>query len=229
MFTGLQGDSNKTTATRYGSLLFHLALLAWLVHAPAPTFLAPRALRKGLPTGSVTQLYWPKQIDQSGHDGDTRADSRPHKESAAGKSLTYAAAEKAKKKGDQAHVSRKPDDSEIAGATQPGTAAPAGSARGTTSNGELDGFEIRPALWASGADPVISSSDLAGRTEGNVIVEVTIDEHGNVVLTRLLQGLAPTVDAKVVAALENWHFHPATRDGIPVASKQDVYYHFPRS
>jgi protein TonB len=227
MFTGLQGDSNKTTATRYGSLLFHLVLLAWLVHAPAPTFLAPRALRKGLPTGSVTQLYWPKQIDLSGHDGDTRAYARPHKESAAGKSLTYAAAQK--KKADPAHVARKPDDSEIAGATQPGSAAPAGSARGTTSNGELDGVEIRPALWASGVDPVISSSDLAGRTEGNVIVEVTIDEHGDVVLTRLLQGLAPTVDAKVVAALENWHFHPATRDGIPVASKQDVYYHFPRS
>lgn len=228
MFHGLQGDSNKSKLTRSSSLIFHLALLAWLVHSPAPTFLAPRALRKGLPTGSVTQLYWPKQIDQSGHDGDTRADARPHKESA-GKSLTYAAALEKKKKGDQEHVSKHPDDSQIAGATQPGTAAPAGSPRGSTSNGELDGFEIRPALWASGADPVVSLSDLSGRTEGNVIVEVTIDEQGNVVLTRLLQGLAPSVDAKVVAALESWHFHPATRDGIPVASKQDVYYHFPRS
>jgi TonB family protein len=228
MFTGLQGDSSKTRLTRSGSLLFHLALLAWLVHAPAPTFLAPRALRKGLPTGSVTQLYWPKQIDQTGHDGDTRADSRPHKETA-GKSLVYAAAQEKKKKGDQAHVSKHPDDSQIAGATQAGSAAPAGSPRGSTSNGELDGFEIRPALWASGSDPVVSVSDLGGKTEGNVIVEVTIDEHGNVVLTRLLQGLAPVVDAKVVAALESWRFHPATRDGIPVASKQDVYYHFPRS
>ena len=42
--------------------------------------------------------------------------------------------------------------------------------------------------------------------------------------------LGPALDGKVLAALENWHFHPATRDGVPIPSKQDVVYHFkPRS
>ena len=31
-----------------------------------------------------------------------------------------------------------------------------------------------------------------------------------------------------VEALDNWRFRPATRNGVAIASKQDVYYHFPR-
>jgi len=42
----------------------------------------------------------------------------------------------------------------------------------------------------------------------------------------VVQSLGPAIDGKVLAALENWHFHPATRDGVPIASKQDVVYHF---
>jgi hypothetical protein len=32
----------------------------------------------------------------------------------------------------------------------------------------------------------------------------------------------------VLEALENWRFRPATRNGIAIPSKQDVFYHFPR-
>ena len=38
----------------------------------------------------------------------------------------------------------------------------------------------------------------------------------------------PAVDAKVLAALEKWQFTPASKNGVPIPSKQDVYYHFPR-
>jgi hypothetical protein len=41
-----------------------------------------------------------------------------------------------------------------------------------------------------------------------------------------VQSLGPAIDAKVMAALENWRFRPATRDGVPIPSKQDVVYHF---
>jgi hypothetical protein len=44
----------------------------------------------------------------------------------------------------------------------------------------------------------------------------------------VLQSLGPTVDQKVLAALENWRFTPASKNGVPISSKQDVYYHFPR-
>jgi len=69
--------------------------------------------------------------------------------------------------------------------------------------------------------------ELANVAEGNIIIEVTIDEQGNIVKKRVLQSLAPSIDNKVMAALEDWHFLPATRDGIAIPSRQDVYYHYP--
>jgi hypothetical protein len=42
----------------------------------------------------------------------------------------------------------------------------------------------------------------------------------------VLQSLGAAIDNKVLAALENWHFRPATRNGVAIPSKQDVYYHF---
>jgi hypothetical protein len=44
----------------------------------------------------------------------------------------------------------------------------------------------------------------------------------------VIQSLGPAVDQKVLAALENWRFTPASKNGVPIPSKQDVYYHFPR-
>jgi len=58
------------------------------------------------------------------------------------------------------------------------------------------------------------------------VIEITIDESGNIVNRVVVQSLGPAIDGKVLAALENWHFRPATRDGVPIPSKQDVVYHF---
>jgi hypothetical protein len=44
----------------------------------------------------------------------------------------------------------------------------------------------------------------------------------------VIQSLAPSIDGKVLEALDNWRFRPATRNGIAIPSKQDVFYHFPR-
>jgi TonB family protein len=63
--------------------------------------------------------------------------------------------------------------------------------------------------------------------KGDVIVEVTIDEKGNIISTRLLSGLGHGVDERVVAVVQNWRYNPATRDGLPIPSQQDVHFHFP--
>jgi len=42
----------------------------------------------------------------------------------------------------------------------------------------------------------------------------------------VLQSLGSKLDEKVMAALEQWHFHPATRNGVAIASKQDAIFHF---
>jgi TonB family protein len=72
----------------------------------------------------------------------------------------------------------------------------------------------------------VDPSELPNGVEGSVVIEVTIDERGNIVRKVVLQSLGPAIDNKVLAALENWHFLPATRYGVPIPSKQDVSYHF---
>ena len=62
---------------------------------------------------------------------------------------------------------------------------------------------------------------------GDVIVEVTIDPHGNVVDTKLLQGIGYGVEQKVLEVLQRWHFRPAMRDGVTIASQHIVHFHYP--
>jgi TonB family protein len=59
-----------------------------------------------------------------------------------------------------------------------------------------------------------------------VVVEVTIDEQGNIVDKAVIRGINPVLDSKSLAALANWQFHPATKNGVPIPSKHDVYFHF---
>ena len=102
-----------------------------------------------------------------------------------------------------------------------------GSDEGTSVDGELSGDIVRPALPATFSEPRIAFADVPDGLQGDVVVEITIDAQGNVVSERLLQGLAPTIDVRVMAAVREWHFHPATRNGVAIPSKYDMHYHFP--
>jgi protein TonB len=101
----------------------------------------------------------------------------------------------------------------------------AGTPEGTLPAGPTTGFVRQPALPIVGPD--VPRSSLPDGIRGDVIVEITIDTQGNVAETRVLQSLGPEVDEKVVATLHNWHFRPATTDGVANVSKQDVHFHFP--
>jgi len=105
-------------------------------------------------------------------------------------------------------------------------APPIGSRFGSLPGSVYTGHEVRPALRVSGSEPTVGQDDLRG-AEGNVVIEITIDERGEIVSKAVIQGIAPSVDNKVLAALEDWRFIPATEDGVAIPSKEDVYYHFP--
>jgi TonB family protein len=75
------------------------------------------------------------------------------------------------------------------------------------------------------ADPVAYPWELPD-SEGNVVVEITINESGDIVGKTVLHSLGTKLDEKVLAALENWRFHPATKNGVAIASKQDAIFHF---
>lgn len=105
--------------------------------------------------------------------------------------------------------------------------ARAGAPEGSLFHGPVAGTEASPALPLVFPDPSIYPWQLPKGLQGDVIVEVTIDERGNVTETRVVQSLQPEIDDKVIATLKNWRFKPASVDGIAISSRQDVHFHFP--
>jgi outer membrane biosynthesis protein TonB len=91
----------------------------------------------------------------------------------------------------------------------------------------LTGHEIIPALPQVFPDPAISRADLPPGVAGDVIVEVTIDDHGNVIETRLIRGIGYGIEDRVLATLHQWHFRPASKDGVTIASQHIVTFHYP--
>ena len=109
---------------------------------------------------------------------------------------------------------------------QPVESARAGTPNGSMFSGPATGIEASPALPLVFPDPAIYPWQVKD-LQGDVVVEVTIDQQGNVANTRVLQSLKQEIDEKCVATLRTWRFRPAMVDGVAIASRQDVHFHFP--
>ena len=80
----------------------------------------------------------------------------------------------------------------------------------------------------AGKLPDISASELPPRFEQYVTVEVTIDETGHVADVRVVAGEAPaSVQRRLVAAIRDFKYTPARRDGTPIPSQLDIVVHIP--
>ena len=95
--------------------------------------------------------------------------------------------------------------------------ARAGSAQGSLAQGPVTGVEANPALPLVFPDPSIYPWQLPKGLQCDVIVEVTIDEHGTVTQTKVVQSLQSDIDEKVIATLKNWRFRPASVDGVAIS------------
>ncbi|MGC2195678.1 MAG: energy transducer TonB [Terriglobales bacterium] len=208
------------------SVGLHVVIFLVLLRGRSPVFIAPSSALGGAHGTSVTHLYWT-----------TGSSDRPESASAASNSI----ASQSRNRSRARLILRKSDRSALAASAQPSeqenqkeqemaaASAPAptaGSSYGSLSDGAASGEDVRPALPAMTSEPRVSPDDLRGIGEGNVVVEITIDESGAIVQKSVMQSMGPALDARVLEALENWRFHPATRDGVPIPSKQDVVYHF---
>jgi TonB family protein len=202
------------------SIALHVVMLVLLLRGRTPVFVAPASVLGGVHGTSVTHLYWAAGLSGPPASASNAASPKTH--------LAWKKTQRVEE------VSKKEEQAQPSAAqSQSASAAPsptAGSPYGSLSDGASAGEEVRPALPAVTTEPRVSPEDLHGVVEGNVVVEITIDESGRIVNKAVMQSMGPALDGKVLAALENWHFHPATRDGVPIPSKQDVVYHFkPRS
>ncbi len=71
-------------------------------------------------------------------------------------------------------------------------------------------------------------SQLPAGTRGDVIVDVVIDKTGRIAKFTMTRGLGHGVDEAVLATIKQWTFQPATRNGVPVASEQELLFHYER-
>src|SRR5581483_2865724 len=200
--------SRRSSLTIYSSVLLHVLLLAWLIHSPAATFISPSSIMRGENGSSVTRIYWPAQLAKAGGSESPGKDRGQHPtERSAGDRLTWSQAQQRRPAKPAVAASDVASDNSSARANP---APLAGSVFGSLSYGSMSGQEVRPAIRVSGSEPLLGG--LSNIAEGNEIIELTIDEQGNIIQKIVVQSLGPAVDDAVLAALQNWHFRPATRD-----------------
>lgn len=98
----------------------------------------------------------------------------------------------------------------------------------TTGADALGSGNITIALTSYFPPPHPDLSPLPPGTRGDVILMATIGTDGKISDLKLVSGLGHGVDEAVIATVEQWVFHPALQDGHPVASQQELHFHYAR-
>lgn len=84
------------------------------------------------------------------------------------------------------------------------------------------------AVLVSGDLPFISADELPAHFQSYVTVEVTIDAEGLPQHVHTIAGIiTPTIEAKLLSAIRQFRYIPATRDGLPIPSQRDIVIHIP--
>lgn len=99
-----------------------------------------------------------------------------------------------------------------------GTAGPSGLGQGN----------INIAFQKFFPPPHPDLSTLPSGSAGDVIVDATIDAQGNITALTLIHGLSEPINNAVLATVRQWTYIPATRDGLPIPSEQELLFHFSR-
>jgi protein TonB len=115
-------------------------------------------------------------------------------------------------------------------ATSPNTKSPVSDHPDSSSGADaLGSGNINIALPKHYPTPRPDLAVLPRGTKGDVIVDVVIDEAGKISDMKLVQGIEHSIDEKVMATIREWTFNPANRDGQPVASEQELRFHYEKA
>ena len=114
-------------------------------------------------------------------------------------------------------------------AATPDTHAPPSPAPNSTNGADaLGSGDISIALTTYFPPPKPDLSVLPHGTKGDVILDVVIDSNGHISNVTMMSGLGHGIDEVVIATVQRWTFHPATQNGHPVASEQELHFHYER-
>ncbi len=113
-------------------------------------------------------------------------------------------------------------------APQPTGAAP-DPGTGDSGVAALGDGNINIALVQKHVSPTPDLSVLPHGTRGDVMLSIVIDATGRITDIKLDHGIDPSIDNAVMAVVQQWIFSPATRNGQPVVSEQELLFHYERS
>jgi protein TonB len=109
----------------------------------------------------------------------------------------------------------------------PATAGPASATPDSTSGTDSSGSgDVQIALTTFSPSPKPDLSALPHGVQGDVVVDVTIDPTGKVADLAVLHTLGYGIESSVIGTLKTWVFRPATKDGSPIASIQELHFHY---
>lgn len=95
--------------------------------------------------------------------------------------------------------------------------------KGTDSWGSGD---VQIAFTTYSPSPVPNLSVLPHGAQGDVVLDVTINPDGKVGDLAVLKTLGYGIESDVVSTVRTWVFRPATKDGVPIASVQELHFHY---
>jgi protein TonB len=92
------------------------------------------------------------------------------------------------------------------------------------------GPEVTAPTFLHRIEPEYTAEARAKGLEGIITLYAEVTRGGTTANIRVLKSLDPGLDAKAIAAVKQWRFHPARRDGkaVTVAATIEVEFRLPR-
>jgi periplasmic protein TonB len=199
----------RTPNSAIASSLLHLLLIAALIHQRA-SWVAPIRL-PGSPHGTNLLLtYSPGKAPLQ------TSTPNPKTSPKQAKSITPL----------PTPVTQKPKET----TASPNTTSPASAQPDSTAGADsLGSGNINIALVSYFPTPKPDLSTLPHGTKGDVILDIVIDTTGKIADIKITSGLGHGIDENVIATVQQWTFRPATKDGQPVASEQELHFHYEKA
>src|SRR5271163_2507869 len=85
---------------------------------------------------------------------------------------------------------------------------------------------VNAPVVVSHVDAVYPASAVPTAQHVDVVLAVTVDADGNVSRVDVVESGGAAVDEAAKTAVRQWKFKPATRGGVPIASRIKVPFHF---
>jgi len=118
---------------------------------------------------------------------------------------------------------------ETAKIAAPSTSSPPSATPDSTSGTDsLGSGDISIAVLKASPRPRPDLSQLPRGSAGDVVLDALIGPDGSIEKLTLVRGLGHGIDEVVIAAVQAWTFLPATKDGKPIASEQELHFHYER-